>query len=92
MLNRTNDELRGYLVSNVLTLFNESGVDALLALYSSDPAAGSPFDTGDANAITPQYKRTAALIGDTYVQAPRKLLLKERSDKQIAYSYRASLL
>lgn len=33
----------------------------LLALYPQDPAAGSPFDTGEQNALTPQYKRLAAL-------------------------------
>jgi acetylcholinesterase len=88
---RTSDELKAYLASNAIPAFNESGIDDLLALYSSNPAAGSPFGTGDANAITPEYKRMAALIGDTYVQAPRRFLLDERSDKQLAYSFRASL-
>lgn len=36
----------------------------LMKLYRADPSQGSPFDTGPANAISPQFKRLAALIGD----------------------------
>lgn len=37
-------------------------VAALFAAYPADVTKGSPFDTGTANAITPQYKRIAALL------------------------------
>ena len=43
----------------------------LMELYPADPTQGSPFDTGLANAITPQYKRLAALIGDYSFQVSR---------------------
>lgn len=33
-------------------------------LYPQDPAAGSPFDTGALNALTPEFKRLAAVQGD----------------------------
>ncbi|KAI0036273.1 Alpha/Beta hydrolase protein [Vararia minispora EC-137] len=49
-----------------------STVQTILSLYPADPADGSPFDTGAENAITPQYKRIAALLGDIVFQAPRR--------------------
>lgn len=42
----------------------------LMELYPADPTQGSPFD-GLANAISPQYKRLAALIGDYSFQVSR---------------------
>ena len=47
---------------------NETDIDTLLELYPDDIAAGSPFNTGDANAITPEYKRLAAVVGDAVFQ------------------------
>ena len=61
---------------------------SLLELYSSDPSAGSPFDTGTAYAFTPQYKRIAALHGDWSFQVSRRVLLDKYSDVQPAYSFR----
>ena len=51
----------------------------LLELYPSDPAAGSPFGTGDDNQFTPQFKRMAALQGDILFVAPRRLLTRTRA-------------
>jgi len=51
-------------------------------LYPADITAGLPFDTGLLNAITPQFKRIAAVQGDGVFQAPRHLLLKNTSGKQ----------
>ena len=51
-----------------------------MALYPSDPAQGSPFDTGVDNALSPQYKRLAALQGDLAFQAPRRFFLRARAD------------
>ena len=39
-------------------------VKAFTDQYSADPAEGSPFDTGSANQLGPQYKRLSAAIGD----------------------------
>ena len=39
-------------------------IDLVMKLYPSDPAAGSPFGTGDSNVLYPQYKRLAAFQGD----------------------------
>ena len=63
-------------------------VKPLLDLYPSDPAAGSPFDTGDANAFSPQYKRMAALTGDWFFNAPRRQLLDRFSSIKTVYNFR----
>jgi carboxylesterase type B len=56
-------------------------------MYSQDPSEGSPFDTGLANALTPQYKRLAALVGDCTFQTSRRDLLNLFSSKRNAWSY-----
>ncbi len=61
----------------------------LLELYPSDPAAGSPFGTGDNFTFTPEYKRMAALQGDLLFIAPRRLLTQTLAGRQAVYSYRA---
>ncbi|KAI0028478.1 carotenoid ester lipase precursor [Vararia minispora EC-137] len=83
----TDGELRSYLLDSALASFNASNIELLLELYPSDPAAGSPFDTGEQNALTPEFKRMAALLGDAELHAPRRLLLQQQSGKQNAYSY-----
>ena len=62
-------------------------VKPILQLYPANPAAGSPFDTGDANSFTPQYKRISALQGDWFFHAPRRLLLDQFSARQPTYNY-----
>ncbi|KAJ6482757.1 carotenoid ester lipase precursor [Mycena sanguinolenta] len=62
-------------------------VAAVLALYPSDPAAGSPFNTSDANALTPMFKRYAAIMGDFTFQGPHRFFMQHRSDLQPAWSY-----
>lgn len=49
----------------------------LAQLYPSDPAAGSPYNTGFLNQLTPQSKRVASLYGDKVFSMPRKVLLRE---------------
>jgi len=58
--------------------------------YPSSPAAGSPFGTGLANEIYPQYKRLAALIGDLTFTLTRRGFLSSLSTKYPhvrSYSY-----
>jgi acetylcholinesterase len=64
----------------------------LLELYPQNVTQGSPFDTGDQNALTPQFKRISAILGDLVFQAPRRFFLRQRSGKQKTWSYRASHL
>ena len=84
---RTNEHLASYLAQTWLPGASATDIAKVLQLYPSDPAAGSPFDTGNANAFTPQYKRIAAVQGDWYFNAPRRQLLDRLSCHQPWYNY-----
>lgn len=62
-------------------------IDELLKLYPSDVTKGSPFNTGTANAVTPEFKRIAAFGGDLMFQAPRRFFIQHISDDQNVWSY-----
>ena len=85
----TTDELFAYYLS---TLFpnNQTAVETLLQLYPSDPAAGAPFDTGSANAVTPEWKRLAALAGDLTFAVPRRSFVQTVADDQDTWVFCAS--
>ncbi|KAF7792591.1 hypothetical protein EIP86_003685 [Pleurotus ostreatoroseus] len=83
----TDEEVREFMSSDYLPKSSLADIDRLLVLYPQDPALGSPFDTGDLNELTPQFKRLAALQGDLVFQAPRRFLLEHRSDKQKAFAF-----
>ncbi|EIW81507.1 alpha beta-hydrolase [Coniophora puteana RWD-64-598 SS2] len=65
----------------------QSEIEAGMALYPSDPADGSPFNTSDLYALTPEFKRIAAVQGDIVFQAPRRLFLESQSGKQPTWAY-----
>ena len=51
----------------------QAAVQQLVSFYPIDPAAGSPFGTGNNTfGFDPQYKRYAAILGDFQFQAPRR--------------------
>lgn len=50
-------------------------VQTLVSLYPDGPSAGSPFRTGPANNIYPQYKRLAAMLGDLSFTFARRIFL-----------------
>ncbi|RPD58743.1 alpha beta-hydrolase [Lentinus tigrinus ALCF2SS1-7] len=83
----TDDEVASYVSELWFPGSSTADVSRLLQLYPSDPAAGSPFDTGDANAFSPQYKRIAALTGDWFFNAPRRQLLDKISTRQTVYNF-----
>ena len=62
-------------------------MDELLTLYPQDVTQGSPYDTGAENALTPEFKRLASILGDLVFQAPRRFFLNSASDKQNTWSY-----
>ena len=84
----TDDEFATYISANWFPGASLSDLDKVLQLYPSDPAAGSPFDTGAANAFTPEYKRIAALQGDWFFHAPRRLLLDTYASTHTTYNFR----
>lgn len=58
-------------------------LDGLMALYSQDPTAGSPYGTGLLNAVTPNYKRLASVVGDFSFEAQRRNLLAHYNNTQV---------
>ncbi|KAH9970733.1 carotenoid ester lipase precursor [Lactifluus volemus] len=83
----TSAELHDYIATIILPRASSEEVDKLLELYPQNITQGSPFGTGEQNAITSQFKRVAALLGDISFQAPRRFFLQQRSGKQKTYSY-----
>ena len=90
----TDEQVREYVAANYMRgiSLDNADLDTLFGLYPADPAVGSPFDTGNANAIGPQYKRLAAIQGDLVFQAPRRFFLEHRSGRQPTWSYCMPLL
>ncbi len=86
----TAQEVAAYLKSNYFPGASDTTIARLLELYPANPAAGSPFGTGDAFAFTPEFKRLAAFSGDFIFQATRRFLLDQRANKQVARSFRES--
>ncbi|KAF7290757.1 Carboxylic ester hydrolase [Mycena indigotica] len=82
----TNEEFIGYL-PNFLPSASAEQIDKLSVLYPDDPTKGSPFDTGDANQLTPQSKRIAAFLGDYLFQSERRYFLEHASRRQSTWSY-----
>ncbi|KAI0091742.1 carotenoid ester lipase precursor [Irpex rosettiformis] len=83
----TEDAVHEFMSSNYFPNATTAEVDSLLRLYPQDITQGSPFDTGDLNAITSQSKRLAALQGDLLFMGPRRFFLQQRSDKQPAWAF-----
>ncbi|ODQ80424.1 hypothetical protein BABINDRAFT_35845 [Babjeviella inositovora NRRL Y-12698] len=86
----TEAEVRTY-VDYLFPEVSSSQLDQLLTLYSQDITQGSPFGSGTSNALTPQYKRISALIGDIFSQAPRRFMLNSTSDVT-RYTYNSQQL
>ncbi|KAF9049513.1 alpha/beta-hydrolase [Hymenopellis radicata] len=83
----TDAEVKEYLQTVMFPSMAEDDIDTLLDVYPASVEAGSPFDTGSANAITPQFKRLAAFQGDLVFHGPRRVFLSALSGKQDLYSF-----
>ncbi|KAH7885008.1 Alpha/Beta hydrolase protein [Phlebopus sp. FC_14] len=80
----TDSQLEEYLQTEWLPA---SAIQQLLQLYPADVTQGSPFDTGNLNALTPQFKRMAAIEGDAIFQSARRLFLQNQSGKQNIWTF-----
>ncbi|KAJ7310591.1 sterol esterase [Mycena albidolilacea] len=78
----TNTEFLGYIGSKFLPKSSPEGVALIGSLYPEDPSKGSPFDTGNANVLTPEFKRLAAFQGDFVFLGPRRFFLEHASTRQ----------
>lgn len=75
-IDRTDAQFIDYINTTFFPGAPLSDINSLTSLYPEDITQGSPFDTGILNALTPQFKRIAALQGDGVFQAPRRWLLQ----------------
>ncbi|PPQ98066.1 hypothetical protein CVT26_003292 [Gymnopilus dilepis] len=89
IMSSTDAEFTSYIQQTLLPSANLTSAELaqIASLYPSDPAQGSPFNTGVANALTPQFKRLAAFQGDLVFQAPRRFLLGARAGKQDVFAF-----
>lgn len=81
----TTEQFKDYFRRMWWPMATSDQIDCLAELYPNDPSAGSPFDTGNANAINPQYKRLAALIGDYSFESQCRQLLSQTSGPKWTY-------
>ncbi len=91
-LHSTDEEFLNYVHSNYYRNTSRQAVAKILDLYPSDPALGSPYNTGDNFAYSPQSKRMSAFQGDFIEQAPRRLFVQHLAEKQPVYAYCTSSL
>ncbi|OSX62566.1 hypothetical protein POSPLADRAFT_1142177 [Postia placenta MAD-698-R-SB12] len=83
----TDEEFLQYIGSNYIPGATPAEIAAVGAAYPDNPSLGSPFGTGDADVLTPQFKRIAAFTGDWQFEAPRRLTLSVISQTQDAWAY-----
>ncbi|CCL98520.1 uncharacterized protein FIBRA_00519 [Fibroporia radiculosa] len=83
----TDDEFLTYIQENYIIGASDADISLVGEAYPSDPSDGSPFDTGDLNDLTPQFKRIAAFQGDWMFQAPRRYMLETLSKTQDTWGY-----
>jgi len=80
-------ELKTYMKTFMMSRAKDSDIDLLLQYYPDDQRAGSPFDTGDRDIFSPQFKRIAALQGDFVFHSPRRLLLQNVAGRQKSWGF-----
>jgi acetylcholinesterase len=73
----TTADVVNYLSAIFFNDANTTQVQQLVSSYPDDPAAGSPFGTGTANSIYPQFKRLAAILGDATFTLSRRGFLAQ---------------
>lgn len=80
-------------IDRLLELYPDGASPTLLAPTSPlnvviDPTRGSPYGTGEANQLTPQWKRLSSIQGVLAFQCPRRVFLKSLSPRKDTWSYR----
>ncbi|PPQ79365.1 hypothetical protein CVT25_002635 [Psilocybe cyanescens] len=83
----TEDQFRQYISTVWYPRNPVSELDQLWTFYPADVTAGSPFDTGNKNALTPQFKRISAFIGDSVQDGPRRTFLQKASTNTKVWAY-----
>nr|ACN78942.1 lipase [Diutina rugosa] len=70
----TNAQAREYFKQSFIHA-SDAEIDTLMTAYPQDITQGSPFDTGVLNALTPQFKRISAVLGDLAFTLARRYFL-----------------
>lgn len=84
----TDDDFANYFKDLWWPKASDAEMATLMELYPSDITQGSPFDTGVLNAVTPNYKRLAAVVGDYSFQAQRRNWLAHyNTSEQTVWNY-----
>ncbi|KAJ6611160.1 Alpha/Beta hydrolase protein [Mycena sp. CBHHK59/15] len=83
----TSPEFLDYVHSNYLPAATPAQITQIGTLYPDDPTKGSPFDTGTANQLTPEFKRLAAFQGDLVFVSPRRFFMERASLTQDTWSW-----
>ncbi|OAX38437.1 alpha beta-hydrolase [Rhizopogon vinicolor AM-OR11-026] len=87
-LNITTDaQLAEYLQTYWFPGAPAATIQQLLLDYPQGPTQGSPYDTGDLNELSAQFKRIASIQGDAAFQAPRRFFLQQRSGLQNTWAF-----
>ncbi|KAJ7785270.1 carotenoid ester lipase precursor [Mycena maculata] len=87
----TSEEFLDYAHTFFLPLASVDQMAEIRRLYPDDPTQGSPFDTGTANQLTPQFKRLAAFQGDYVFTGARRFFLEHASARQNTWSWLSKL-
>ncbi|KAJ7121135.1 sterol esterase [Mycena epipterygia] len=83
----TDAEFVEYIQSNYLPGATPAQISRIAELYPQDPAQGSPFGTGRANQVTPEFKRISAFEGDFFFNGLRRFLVQHASATQNTWSW-----
>ncbi|KIJ47403.1 hypothetical protein M422DRAFT_164078 [Sphaerobolus stellatus SS14] len=83
----TEAQLHKYMKDIYVPSGTDAEIDTFIAAYPADITQGSPFNTGILNAVTPQFKRLAAMQGDLVFQAPRRYFINQIAGKQNIWVY-----
>ncbi|KAI1324994.1 alpha/beta-hydrolase [Xylariaceae sp. FL0255] len=77
-------------LSDLYTTTPRSILSKLVGTYSTNPAAGAPFNSGDTGVIYPEYKRNAAVIGDAFFILQRRYQLEHTVDLMPIWTFSAA--
>ncbi|PPR05608.1 hypothetical protein CVT26_009129 [Gymnopilus dilepis] len=83
----TEDQFRTYIRDMWFPKVPSKELQPLWSLYTSNAKDGSPFDTDNRNALTPQFKRLASFQGDAIFHSQRRPFFNGLSGRQNIWSY-----
>ncbi|KAF9643417.1 sterol esterase [Thelephora ganbajun] len=83
----TDADVKTFLKAHLYPTATDDQVNSIADKYSEDPAEGSPFGTGNLSALTPEFKRLAAIQGDHIFHAGRRAAFSKYAATQNVWSF-----